>query len=41
MLTKIETLNNQNIEKLKIKQNELKDLEDEIKKNKILFQKMK
>ena len=32
MLTKIETLNNQNIEKLKIKQSELKDLEDEIKK---------
>ena len=40
MLTKIETLNNQNIEKLKIKQSELKDLEDEIKKlegKKIIF----
>ena len=32
MLSKIETLNNQNIKKLKIKQSELKDLEDKIKK---------
>ena len=32
MLNKVEKLNNQNIEQLKIKQNELKEFEDQIKK---------